>query len=252
MKNIKLTIEYVGQNYCGWQKQKNGLSIQEVITSAIFSVTGEKVALSGSGRTDSGVHAAGQVANFQTTSTIPPDRFSLALNAILPQDISIVSSEEVREDFHSRYSAVGKTYRYYIWNAPTRSAIFANNSYFVDNPLDINVMNISAQSFVGIHDFKAFMASGSKVKSTEREILSAKVFPVRETFSGSEGNLICIEVTGTGFLYNMVRIISGTLMEVGLGKYPLEKVKAALEIGDRKLAGQTLPACGLFLYKVFY
>ncbi|MEI6602782.1 MAG: tRNA pseudouridine(38-40) synthase TruA [Clostridia bacterium] len=252
MRNIKLTIEYKGSNYCGWQKQKNGLSIQQAIVTAIAQATGESVALNGSGRTDSGVHAIAQVANFHTASPIPPERFSFAINAYLPEDISIVSSEEVPEAFHARFNAKGKVYRYYIWNAFRRNAIIPEFAYFAPNPLDLSAMQKAAQIFVGKHDFAAFMAVGSKVKSTTREIYKAEVSEVECPFGAEDGSLICIELTGSGFLYNMVRIIAGTLMEVGLGKRSERQIADALEKGERGLAGQTLPPEGLFLYKVLY
>jgi len=252
MKNIKLLIEYNGTNYCGWQKQKNGLSIQEVISSAIFTVTGEKVALNGSGRTDSGVHAVGQVASFKTKSSIPPERFYFAINSVLPADISIVSSEEVPQDFHARFSVASKTYRYYIWCSERRNAIIPEFAHFVPNQLDLNLLNEAAKLFLGTHDFRGFMASGSKVESTVREVFNANVFEVDPPFATSAGKMLCFEITGSGFLYNMVRIIAGTLMEVGLGRRTLQEVSVAIESGSRKLAGQTLPANGLFLYKVFY
>ena len=252
MKNIKLIIAYEGTKYCGWQTQKNGIGIQEVISDAIQKLTNEKVCLNASGRTDAGVHAMGQVANFTSNATIPPERFALALNSFLPEDISVISSEEVANDFHARYSARGKTYRYYIWNCSRKSAIVANITCYIPQMLDVSKMVEAAELFIGEHDFASYMAQGSSVKTTVREIFDATVTEVQNPFDLSDGKMICFEITGSGFLYNMVRIISGTLVEVGQGKRSKEQIVHSLEKGERTLAGQTLPPEGLFLCKVNY
>jgi len=252
MRNIKLVIEYDGTNYCGWQTQPNGIAIQEVLEQVIEKVTQQKVSLNGSGRTDSGVHAIGQVASFTTNSSIPSEIFSLAINAFLPNDISVVRSEEVALDFHARFSAKGKTYRYYIWNDKRRSGILSNLTCHIPVALDVDKMHQAAQCFVGQHDFSAFMAQGSSIKTTVREIYSAKVFQVTNPFGDEIGKMICIELTGSGFLYNMVRIIAGTLMEVALCKRSEVQVIEALSKGERTMAGQTMPPEGLFLYEVIY
>ena len=243
MRNIKITIQYNGKNYCGWQKQNNSPGIQGTIEKAIFDITREEVKITGSGRTDAGVHALGQVANFKINSQIPVDRIPNALNAKLPKDISIVKAEEVDEDFHSRYSAKKKTYRYQIYNSLYRSPIYADISYPVKYDLDIDKMKKEAKSLIGTYDFKGFMSSGSSVIDTVRTIYNIEV-------SKSE-DLIIIEIEGNGFLYNMVRIIAGTLVDIGRGRIT-EKMSTIIESKSRSMAGHTAPAHGLFLKKVDY
>lgn len=243
MRNIKITIQYNGKNYCGWQKQNNSPGIQGTIEKAIFDITREEVKITGSGRTDAGVHALGQVANFKINSQIPVDRIPNALNAKLPKDISIVKAEEVDEDFHSRYSAKKKTYRYQIYNSLYRSPIYADISYPVKYDLDIDKMKKEAKSLIGTYDFKGFMSSGSSVIDTVRTIYNIEV-------SKSE-DLIIIEIEGNGFLYNMVRIIAGTLVDIGRGRIA-EKMSTIIESKSRSMAGHTAPAHGLFLKKVDY
>jgi tRNA pseudouridine38-40 synthase len=243
MRNIKITIQYNGKNYCGWQKQNNSPGIQGTIEKAIFDITREEVKITGSGRTDAGVHALGQVANFKTNSQIPVDRIPNALNAKLPKDISIVKAEDVDEDFHSRYSAKKKTYRYQIYNSPYRSPIYPDISYPVKYDLDIDKMKKEAKSLIGTYDFKGFMSSGSSVIDTVRTIYNIEV-------SKSE-DLIIIEIEGNGFLYNMVRIIAGTLVDIGRGRIT-EKMSTIIESKSRSMAGHTAPAHGLFLKKVDY
>jgi tRNA pseudouridine38-40 synthase len=243
MRNIKITIQYNGKNYCGWQKQNNSPGIQGTIEKAIFDITREEVKITGSGRTDAGVHALGQVANFKTNSQIPVDRIPNALNAKLPKDISIVKAEEVDEDFHSRYSAKKKTYRYQIYNSLYRSPIYADISYPVKYDLDIDKMKKEAKSLIGTYDFKGFMSSGSSVIDTVRTIYNIEV-------SKSE-DLIIIEIEGNGFLYNMVRIIAGTLVDIGRGRIT-ENMSTIIKSKSRSMAGHTAPAHGLFLKKVDY
>ena len=243
MRNIKITIQYNGKNYCGWQKQNNSPGIQGTIEKAIFDITREEVKITGSGRTDAGVHALGQVANFKINSQIPVDRIPNALNAKLPKDISIVKAEELDEDFHSRYSAKKKTYRYQIYNSLYRSPIYADISYPVKYDLDIDKMKKEAKSLIGTYDFKGFMSSGSSVIDTVRTIYNIEV-------SKSE-DLIIIEIEGNGFLYNMVRIIAGTLVDIGRGRIT-EKMSTIIESKSRSMAGHTAPAHGLFLKKVDY
>ena len=243
MRNIKITIEYDGTRYNGWQSQKNGTGIQEILTNAIHQVCSDVDKINGAGRTDAGVHALGQVANFKTNSQIPIDRIPNALNAKLPKDISIVKAEEVDEDFHSRYSAKKKTYRYQIYNSQYRSPIYADISYPVKYDLDIDKMKKEAKSLIGTYDFKGFMSSGSSVIDTVRTIYNIEV-------SKSE-DLIIIEIEGNGFLYNMVRIIAGTLVDIGRGRIT-ENMSTIIESKSRSMAGHTAPAHGLFLKKVDY
>lgn len=243
MRNLKLTIQYDGTKYCGWQKQPNSSGIQGTIEYAIYEITKEKVNIIGSGRTDAGVHALGQVANFKTNSNIPAARIPDALNAKLPKDISIIDCQEVSDDFHSRYSATGKIYRYLIYNKPYRSPLYKDISYHVRYDLDIEKMRVEAQSLLGTHEFKGFMSSGSSVKDTVRTIHNISI--------EDSGDLIVLEVEGNGFLYNMVRIIVGTLVDIGRGRIdkPLEEIIASQDRGE---AGHTAPAHGLFLKKVHY
>ncbi len=210
MRNIKLTIEYDGKDFNGWQKQPNKLNIQGTIEQAINSITGEDIDLNASGRTDAGVHAFGQVANFRTNSNIPIEKIAIAINSRLKKSIVIKSAEEVDEKFHSRLSCKRKTYRYVINNSYEGTAIYRNLEYHIPVKLDVENMKKAAIYFEGEHDFKAFKASGTSSKSSVRTIYKAHVYKKDER--------VYIELTGNGFLYNMVRIISGTLVDVGLRK----------------------------------
>lgn len=244
MRNIKLTIEYDGKCYNGWQKQPNKLNIQGEIEKAIYNITKEKVDLIGSGRTDAGVHALGQVANFKTDSQIPIEKLAIAINSQLKNSIVIKNAEEVNERFHSRYNAKQKTYRYIINNSKTGSAIYRNLEYCFPIKLDVEKMKKAAKYFEGEHDFKAFKSSGTSSKNSVRTIYKAEVKQDKER--------IIIELTGNGFLYNMVRIISGTLLDVGLGKILPEKIPNIIEEKNRQKAGKTLPPHGLYLVAVEY
>jgi len=244
MPNIKLVIQYDGTEYSGWQKQQNAKSIQESIEDAIFRVTGEKVNLIGAGRTDKGVHAQGQVANFTTASKIPGDKFKYAINSNLPEDIRIIESEVVDDSFHSRYDATGKKYTYTIFNGEIVNPLYRRYSYHVPYELNFEDMNKAAKHFLGTHDFSAFMASNSSVKSTVRTLYDVNLEKDRD--------LIFISIKGNGFLYNMVRIIVGTLVEVGMRKLDPSSILEIIESKDRKKAGHTAPAKGLCLEKVYY
>lgn len=245
MRNIKLVIEYDGKEFNGWQKQPNKLNIQGEIEQAIERITGEKVDLMASGRTDAGVHAMGQVANFKTNSNMPIEKFPIALNANLKKSIVIKSAEEVEERFHSRLNCKRKTYRYVINNSKYGTAIYRNLETHIPIKLDIQKMQQAIKYFEGEHDFKAFKASGTSSKSSVRTIYKAEVLD-----AGNER--IYIELTGNGFLYNMVRIISGTLVDVGLGKIEPEKIENIILSKDRQHAGKTLPPQGLYLLTVEY
>ncbi len=244
MRNIKLTIEYDGKCYNGWQKQPDKLNIQGEIEKAIYNITKEKVELIGSGRTDAGVHALGQVANFKTNSNIPIEKIPLAINSQLKSSIIIKSAEEVDERFHSRYNAKHKTYRYIINNSKTGTALYRNLQYCFPIKLDVEKMKEASKFFEGEHDFKAFKSSGTSAKNSVRTIYKAVV--------KEEGENIIIELTGNGFLYNMVRIISGTLLDVGLGKINPSEIPDIINSKDRQRAGKTLPAHGLYLVEVLY
>lgn len=244
MRNIKLTIEYDGKDFNGWQKQPNKLNIQGEIERAIYNITKEEVDLIGSGRTDAGVHALGQVANFKTNSQISIEKIPLAINSQLKNSIVIKEAEEVDERFHSRYNAKHKTYRYIINNSKCGTAIYRNLEYSYPFKLDVEKMKQASKYFEGEHDFKAFKSSGTSSKNSVRTIYKAIV--------KQEGEKIIIELTGNGFLYNMVRIISGTLLDVGLGKIRPEEIPEIIESKDRQRAGKTLPAHGLYLVEVKY
>ena len=210
MRNIKLIIEYDGKGFNGWQKQPDKLNIQGEIEKAISEITGEEIEIIGSGRTDAGVHSFGQTANFKTESQIPIEKFAIAINSKLKKSIVIKSAEEVDERFHSRYSVKSKTYRYIINNSEQGTAIYRGLEVHVPMKLDVSLMKEAAKYFEGEHDFKAFKASGTSSKSSVRTIYNIDV--------RKEDDRIYIEATGNGFLYNMVRIIVGTLVEVRIGK----------------------------------
>ena len=244
MRNIKLVIEYDGKDFNGWQKQPTKLNIQGEIEKAIERITGEEVDLMASGRTDAGVHSFGQVANFKTNSNIPIEKFAIALNSNLKKSIRIKLAEEVNERFHSRLNCKRKTYRYVIDNSKYGSAIYRNLETHIPTPLNVEKMKEAVKYFEGEHDFKAFKASGTSSKSSVRTIYEAKV--------KKEGEKIYISLTGNGFLYNMVRIIAGTLVEVGLGKIKPEEIPNIIDSKNRENAGKTLPPQGLYLVNVEY
>ena len=244
MRNIKLTIEYDGKEFNGWQKQPNKLNIQGTIEQAIKLITGEEVELNASGRTDAGVHALGQVANFKTNSQIPIEKFAIAINSKLKRSIVIKKAEEVEERFHSRLSCKKKTYRYVINNSEEGTAIYRNLETHIPQKLDIDRMQKAIKYFEGEHDFKAFKASGTSSKSSVRTIYEAQIYKQNEK--------IFIELTGNGFLYNMVRIIAGTLVDVGLGKIEPDAILEIIKEGKRENAGKTLPPNGLYLLQVMY
>ena len=244
MRNIKLIIEYDGKSFNGWQKQPNKLNIQGEIEKAIGEITGEEIDLIASGRTDAGVHSLGQTANFKTNSSIPIEKFPIAINSKLKKSILIKSAEEVEDRFHSRYSVKSKKYRYTINNSQYGSAIYRDMEYHFPFDLDVPKMQEAAKYFEGEHDFKAFKASGTSSKSSVRIIFKAEVVKNEDR--------IYIELTGNGFLYNMVRIISGTLVDVGTGKIKPEEIKDIIESKERIRAGKTLPARGLCLVQVNY
>ncbi len=266
MRNLKLQIEYDGTNFCGWQVQNSPQSIvrspqkksiQETIEKVLWKILQEKVKVISSGRTDAGVHAFGQVANFKTNSKISLEKLQRALNGLLPDDITINKIEEVSLDFHSRFAARSKVYRYAILNRPYPSALLRNRVYFYPYPLDVKLMREEAKYLIGKHDFKVFCASGSSTKDTIRII---KKITIRKTNCGlstmdyrlKDDCLIVIDIEADGFLYNMVRNIVGTLLEIGRGNFPKGSLKKILLSRDRKLAGPTVPAYGLCLLKVQY
>ena len=245
MRNIKLIIEYDGKDFNGWQKQPGKLNIQGTIEKAIERITKEEIELMASGRTDRGVHAIAQVANFKTNSNLPIEKFPIAINSNITKAIRVKDAKEVDEKFHSRLSCKKKTYRYVINNSKYGSSIYRNLETHIPQKLDIEKMKEAVKNFEGEHDFKAFKSSGTSSKSSVRTIYKAEVIE-------KEDERIWIELTGSGFLYNMVRIISGTLVDVGLGKIKPEEIKDIINSKDRQKAGKTLPPQGLFLVKVEY
>lgn len=243
-RRIKLTIEYDGSYFHGWQMQENAHSVQEELEKAILRLTGENSRVTGASRTDTGVHALGQVAHFDTHSRVPADKFVQALNSFLPPQVAIVLSEEAAPDFHSRFSATGKIYEYKVLNRKNRSPLLANRTWHVREDLDITAMNQAAQGFIGKHDFSAFCASGHSVRTFGRIIYSSEW--------KREGDILIYRVSGNGFLYHMVRIMTGTMVEIGKKKRPAEEIEALIAGRDRNLAGITAPPDGLYLVKVLY
>ncbi len=244
MRNIKLTIQYDGTNYHGWQMQKNAPTVQETLSSAVSRVTGTKPQITGSSRTDAGVHAKKFICNFKTQSKVPCERLPLALNTYLPKDIVCLSAEDCDENFNARFSAKKKCYTYYIFNSKLPDAFLCDYSWHFPYKIDIEKMKKAAKAFVGRHDFAGFSASGASVLTTVREIYSLDV--------EKDGYLIKITVTGNGFLYNMVRIIAGTLAFSGCGKINPDSIPEIIKSCDRKRAGITAPPQGLFLTEVYY
>ena len=244
VRNIKLLIAYDGTSYHGWQTQLNRATIQETIETAIYVVTKQKVGLTGCGRTDSGVHACGQVANFKADTKIPQEKIKIALNANLPSDIRILDSVDVSQDFNSRFDAHDKTYMYQIYNDSVANPFYSRYSCFVPQSLNTDKMEEALKLIMGTHDFKGFMASGSQSKTTERTVYAANLL--------KEGTFIKIYINGSGFLYNMVRIISGTLIDIGKGLKDISCIERALTDKDRSILGHTATQEGLFLLKVNY
>lgn len=245
MKTYKLTIEYDGSSYHGWQIQAGDITLQETLEKALSVMTKEAVRLAGSGRTDAGVHALGQTASFKTASTIPAEGFRAGLNSLLPDDIVILDCEEMPDDFHARFSAKAKTYQYRIYNQPLPVAVGRQYSWHVRKPLNIGAMNQGAGHIIGTHDFKSFEGAGSPKAHTVRTVFHAIVEKTSEGF-------VLFEITADGFLRYMVRNLVGTLVDVGMEKTTPEEFKEILEAGNRDRAGATAPAHGLFLVNVGY
>ncbi|MDD7350292.1 MAG: tRNA pseudouridine(38-40) synthase TruA [Clostridiales bacterium] len=241
---VRLIVAYDGTNYHGWQIQKNAITVEEILQQALCDLLQEPIELVGASRTDAGVHAWGNVAVFDTHTRIPAEKIAIAVNQRLPEDIRVMQSEEVEEQFHPRYAESEKTYEYHISNVPIQLPTRRLYSYFVYLPLDVEKMQEAAKLFVGEHDFAGFCSAKSQVQTTVRTIYDCQV--------EKEGDEICIRVRGNGFLYNMVRIIAGTLVEVGLGRRKLSTVSQAIEKADRSLAGPTAPPEGLTLIKIEY
>lgn len=278
MKRIKLTVAYDGTNYHGWQVQPNADTIEGELNKAISELTGEQIEVIGASRTDAGVHALGNVAVFDTESRIPGEKFSYALNQRLPEDIIIQKSEEVDRDFHPRYQECRKTYEYTILNRRFPLPEYRNTAHFDYGNLDIEAMKKACKAFIGEHDFAGFCSAGAQVKTTVRTIYSLEVecmelggvqrenhaekktecekisadVNIKNGEEQENNRLIKIRVNGNGFLYNMVRIIAGTLLEVGKGNVAPEQMEDIIKSADRKEAGLTAPAKGLKLVEIRY
>jgi tRNA pseudouridine38-40 synthase len=245
MRNIKLSIEYDGTNYQGWQVQPKGLTVQGVIEEKLTLITGETIHVIGSGRTDSGVHASGQVANFKTKSQLDVHSIQRALNSLLPSDLVIQRAEEVVEGFHARKESKSKVYEYQILNRDLRSAFHHKYAWHLPQKLDLEKMREGTRMLIGEHDFSSFRSVGSPTQTAIRKVIRAE-------WKRSKEGLIRFEIEANGFLKQMVRAIVGTLVEVGKGKLSSEEIRKILESRDRKKAGPTAPAHGLFLKEVKY
>ncbi|MEJ2670857.1 MAG: tRNA pseudouridine(38-40) synthase TruA [Deltaproteobacteria bacterium] len=244
-RNIRLLLEYDGTCYHGWQRQVEAATIQQVLEEALARLTGAKITLLGSGRTDAGVHALGQVANFHTASAIPLKAFHDGLNSMLPPDIAVLQAAEVPPDFHARKSATAKTYTYRILNRPTRSPLQHHYGWWIGPRLDFAALAAAAAALPGEHDFTAFRASGSDNQNPVRQVEAA-------AWRGEFGGWLNFTITATGFLRGMVRSLVGTMVEAGRGKAPPEKLAELLESRARHLAGPTAPPQGLYLVEVVY
>ena len=244
MRRIRTIIAYDGTDYVGWQTQPNGVAVQEVIEKAILEVTGEQTTLQGSGRTDSGVHARAQVAHFDTGARMAADKFAIALNTHLPADIRVLYSEEVSPDFHARFSAKEKQYRYFVQTGPHADVFARKYALHAYMPLDLDLMNEAAALVVGTHDFSAFMSTGREVETAVRTVSLSKW--------EKQGKFLVYTVQGNGFLYNMVRILVGTMVSMGSGRIPKDSMEKALASLSRKDAGPTAPPHGLVLWRVKY
>lgn len=263
MKRIMLIVAYDGTEYAGWQRQNNAITVEEVLENALSELTGENIDVAGASRTDAGVHAYGNVAVFDTDSSIPGERFAPAVNSYLPEDIRVMYSEEADKSFHPRYSDSLKTYQYHIINTEIVLPTMNRYAYHVYETLDVNAMRAASSCLIGEHDFSAFCSAGSQVKDKIRTIhcididaaplyKAADELPDDDEPEENYDQDICIRITGNGFLYNMVRIIAGTLIEVGLGRRSVDSVEKALSEKKRESAGPTAPAKGLLLEGIQY
>ena len=244
MNTIRLLVEYDGANYIGWQWQTDGESLQKVIEGAIAQVVGAPVRLHSSGRTDAGVHARGMVAHFRVEKVLPLGAYREGVNHFLPKDIAILKAEVVPNNFHARFSAVGKWYRYSLWQGEVRSPLLSGRNWHIRNTLDIDAMKKAIETLLGRHDFSAFRSSRCDAVTTEREIVGVEITTQQE--------VIHIDIAGNGFLSNMIRIIVGTVVEIGLGKRSVKTMTELLENGQRDVSGVTAPAAGLCLMQVWY
>lgn len=243
-RNLRIVLEYDGTDFAGWERQKNGLGVQEVIESAIEKITRERTTVNGSGRTDAGVHALGQVASFTLRHRMAAPDLHRALNAVLPDDVSVLALDEVDLFFHARFSATSKLYRYRILDSRIRRPLERRTSWQLHRALDVDAMAAAAHQLVGRRDFTAFCKEAYRYDSCVRDLQRLDV--------RREGAFVVIDAAADGFLYNMVRILVGTLVAVGSGKTSIAAIEALLAGGGREGAGATVPACGLTLVEVFY
>lgn len=244
MRNIAMRLMYDGSAYHGWQVQKNDISVAETLEIALSKICAAPTKIVGCGRTDAGVHALSYCANFKTQSQIPVDRLPLALNSLMPKDIAVVDATEAPEDFNAILSCIKKEYTYKILNSRIRNPMLTKRAYFYPVELNADIMDKAAQAFVGTHDFAAVRSVGTDVKSTIRTVHYCDVY--------RKDGLIEIKICADGFLYNMVRAISGTLIYASLGKINPNDICALLEKGDRRLTGPTVPPEGLYMTRVWY
>ena len=244
MRNIALTLRYLGTAYHGWQVQKNDITVGQTLEKAAAMVVGHKVHITGCGRTDAGVHAKVYVANFRTDARIPVDRIPYAFNTHLPGDIVVTGAMEVHDGFNAIGSCVKKEYTYLLYNSPIKDPFYVNRAWFDPQHLDEAVMQRAAQQFVGTHDFAAVRSVGTEVKSTVRTVYHYEV--------ERDGDLISLRVCANGFLYNMARAMAGTVVYAAEGKFPPEEVANILANGDRKAAGPTVPPGGLYMTQLWY
>ena len=256
MRTLKLTIAYEGTAYVGWQRQSNGPSIQGCLEAAVAEIEGAPVDVVGAGRTDAGVHALAQVAAVRLRHDIPPEALVRALNARLFSDVRVLAAEVVRDSFHARFDATAKTYRYRLLQGSVPSPFDRRHGWHVGEPLDCDRMAAAGEALVGEHDFGAFQATGSSTRSTVRTVYELRVSPSPpdpwSVDNGGGTSVTVVDVRGSGFLRHMVRVIVGTIVEVGRGQRDRDAVAQALRSRDRALAGQTAPPHGLFLVRVDY
>jgi tRNA pseudouridine38-40 synthase len=244
MKRIKAILEYDGSTYHGWQIQKNALSLQETVEASIENLIGRKVGILAAGRTDAGVHALGQVVAFDTESSIPPEKWQFALNSVLPRDIRVVSSCQAEADFHPRFQAVDKRYIYLIYRRHSGQVFYSKYAYCSSEDFNLELMQQACSYFIGRQNFQSFCASGSSVKTFERNVKTCLI--------EAKGPFIKLDITADGFLYNMVRIITGTVLEVGRLNYKPQYIQEIIQAQDRNLSGPTAPPQGLYLHSVNY
>lgn len=244
MRRIRIIVSYDGTNYVGWQVQPNGISVQALLEKSLYELTGEQIRVEGSGRTDSGVHARAQVAHFETEARMAADKFAIAMNMHLPNDIRVLYSEECDPSFHARFSAKRKEYAYTVQLGPHADVFTRTTSLHLHYMPDIKAMQEAAEAVLGTHDFNAFKCTGSSMENTVRTITKSEW--------SRNGQYLVYSVEGNGFLYNMVRILVGTMLEIGSGKRLASDMRKAIESGDRSAAGATAPAHGLCLMRVVY